>query len=286
MSTAEQVIAFSFGDVTLRVSAVSDIGPTRTLNEDSFLDEAPVFLVADGMGGHAHGDWASHKVVETFSSLISSGKVTSAAEVLNAIAESNAAVRALSAGSDDDAAVAGTTVSGVALVGTDDGSSLHWMVFNVGDSRVYAWDGQLTQLTVDHSAVQELLDRGQITEVEAARHPERNVITRAIGVDDEVEADVWLLPVGGTQFFLVCSDGLTKELPHDRLSAIFADAVADGDTGSLASVLVESAIEAGGLDNVTVLVVEASVASTGARAGNQSLADVMPAFLEQTLPRR
>jgi serine/threonine protein phosphatase PrpC len=282
MPNPVQVIAFAQDEVSLMVEAVSDIGVKRVVNEDSFLATAPVFLVADGMGGHAHGDLASQAVARTFAAAIPFGRVTTAAEVLAALTESNAAVHGLSAGASESSSMAGTTVSGLALVASESQSSLHWMVFNIGDSRVYSWDDGLVQLTVDHSAVQELIDEGSITTAEAIRHPERNVVTRAIGVDDEVDADVWLLPVGGRQLFLICSDGLTKELPDESISALVADAVARDAVDGLASDLVDSAIRAGGLDNVTVIVVAASLGPIAADRGDTG--DI-PAFLEQTLPR-
>ena len=94
------------------------------------------------------------------------------------------------------------------------------MVFNIGDSRVYSWDGRtLEQLSVDHSAVQELVDAGLISAEDAERHPDRNVITRALGADEFVDPDVWLIPATGRQVFLICSDGLSKEVDDEQLAA-------------------------------------------------------------------
>ena len=125
-------------------------------------------------------------------------------------------MRALSDEGEEGTAVAGTTLTGVALVDAGDGAGFHWMVFNIGDSRVYAWDGRtLEQLSVDHSAVQELVDAGLISAEDAERHPDRNVITRAIGADEVVDPDVWLIPATGRQVFLICSDGLSKEVDDD-----------------------------------------------------------------------
>lgn len=284
MSTTAKVIACGPSTATLTAAAVSDVGVKRKLNEDSFLAEAPVFLVADGMGGHEHGDLASQAVARTFAEAIPSGRVTSVVEVLKALNESNRAVQSLTSGASSESSIAGTTVAGVALVASDDGSSLHWMAFNVGDSRVYSWDDSLRQLTVDHSAVQELIDSGSITQAEAESHPERNVITRAIGVDEDVEADVWLMPAGGRQVFLICSDGLTKELSDERISQMVSDAVATASLGDLASRLVTAAVDAGGLDNITVIVVESVTSSEGERKTTVTSVE-LPAFLEQTLPR-
>ncbi|QTX06341.1 serine/threonine-protein phosphatase [Agromyces archimandritae] len=222
------------------------------------LAAAPVYLVADGMGGHARGDAASRTVVETFTRHIERGTTSTPERVLDAIHTANDGVRALSGLGEEGTAVAGTTLVGVALVDTGDGASFHWMVFNIGDSRIYGWDGRrLAQLSVDHSAVQELVDAGVIRPEEAERHPERNVITRALGADDVVDPDIWLIPAEGRQVFLICSDGLTKELSDESIAAILA-----GDAehpAGMAGRLVEAAIEHGGRDNVTAVVVESTI---------------------------
>jgi len=285
MPTSMHEMSLAAGNVALRVSALSDVGTTRKLNEDSHRSIAPVFLVADGMGGHAHGDWASQRVVETIAARIPEGRPTSASAVLEAITEANSTVRQIPSDYTDDSTMAGTTVSGIALVESEKRDSLHWMIFNVGDSRVYSWDGGLNLLTVDHSAVQELIDRGDITEAEAAVHSERNVITRAIGVDREVEPDVWLLPAGGQQTFLICTDGLTKGVSDEQLSAVFTKCIEENATDLLVSALVSAAIESGGLDNITVVVVESSIVKEGETAAGVSSQDSLPAFLEETRPR-
>ena len=282
----EEMIATVDGAVLLRVSASTDVGRKRAINEDSYLAASPVFLVADGMGGHAQGDRASHQVIEVFEHSIQFGQTTTPRAVLSAITTANTSVRGLSAPDAREESVAGSTLSGVALVDTENGTNQRWMAFNVGDSRVYSWDGSsLEQLTVDHSAVQELVDGGEITLAEAAHHPERNVITRAIGVDDEVEADVWLLPTGGNQCFMVCSDGLTKEVSDLEISSLFAEAERDAALPYLAQRLVAAALASGGSDNITVVIVEARMSSQEPSADRGNLRGVVPAFLEQTLPR-
>lgn len=258
----EDVVPLPHGSAVIAHSAQTDVGRVRSMNEDAYFAEAPVYLVADGMGGHARGDAASRAVVETFRRHIEAGRPSSPEQVLDAIHSSNEAVRALSEEGEEGTAVAGTTLTGVALVDAGDGAGFHWMVFNIGDSRVYSWDGRtLEQLTVDHSAVQELVDAGLISAEEAERHPDRNVITRAIGADDVVDPDVWLIPAAGRQVFLVCSDGLSKEVDDERLAYILA-----GDTGhaaGLAGELVDAALDEGGRDNITVIVVESELGSEG-----------------------
>lgn len=277
-------IALGLDEVIVRVSAASDVGAVRTVNEDSFLAAPPVFLVADGMGGHAHGDLASREIARVFQSLLA-GTSSTSTDVLSTIAAANLSVRNLTAPGASDLAIAGSTLTGVAIVEGADGARFNWMAFNVGDSRIYTWhSNHLTQLTVDHSAVQELIDLGQITEGDAAHHPERNVVTRALGVDADVEPDIWLIPTGGRQVFLICSDGLTKELPDSRISEIIADHELDGERRSLAGRLVEAAIAAGGKDNVTVVVVDTEWRPRVSE-GPETPEAWLPAFLEETMPR-
>ena len=252
------VVAMHGGSARITHSARTDVGRVRSVNEDALLAEAPVYLVADGMGGHARGDAASRAVVDTFRRHLAAGSVSTPEQVLDAIHSSNDAVRSLSHEGEEGTAVAGTTLAGVVLVDAGDGRGVHWMVFNVGDSRVYTWNGRrLEQVTVDHSAVQELVDAGLISASDAERHPDRNVITRALGADEVAEPDVWLIPATGRQVFLVCSDGLSKEVDDDGIARILA-----GDTGhgaGLAGELVEAALEHGGRDNVTAVVVESEL---------------------------
>lgn len=280
----EDVVALPRGSAVIAHSAQTDVGRARQMNEDAFLARAPVYLVADGMGGHARGDAASNAVVETFRRHLEAGRPSTPEQVLDAIHTSNDAVRALSEEGEEGTAVAGTTLAGVALVDAGDGAGFHWMVFNIGDSRVYSWDGRtLEQLSVDHSAVQELVDAGLILPDEAERHPERNVITRAIGADDVVDPDIWLIPATGRQVFLICSDGLSKEVDDVRLAAILA-----GDTGhaaGLAGELVDAALEHGGRDNVTVIVVESEVGPADDDETTRDRPGTLSRAQEDTTPR-
>nr|WP_179580628.1 protein phosphatase 2C domain-containing protein [Leifsonia psychrotolerans] len=248
--------------------ARSDVGAVRKVNEDSFLAAAPVFLVADGMGGHARGDEASRTAVGVFEEHIEVGAPSTPERILDAIHSSNDAVADLHTGEDVGSAVAGTTLAGVAFVDAGDGVGLCWMAFNIGDSRIYTWDGhQLVQLSVDHSVVQEMVDAGLLRTEDAATHPKRNVITRAIGTDDYADADVWLIPVEGRQRFLICSDGLSTELDSREIAQILttADEVEPSAAAlaSAADALVEAAIARGGRDNVTVIMLESTLAPHG-----------------------
>jgi serine/threonine protein phosphatase PrpC len=255
--TEARTIALGGLRIDVSWSARTDVGSVRAVNEDGLLADPPVWLVADGMGGHAFGDRASATLVETFGSLSGDAPVTRDL-IVEAVDASNDAIGDLITGDDPPGTVAGTTLAGIALVRSDEGEPL-WMVFNVGDSRVYAWtDGRLQQVTVDHSAVQELVDQGRMTRAEAERSPVRNLITRAVGSHDEVAADEWLLRVAEHQVFLICSDGLTKELDDEAIAAVLHLAHADGGgVDRAADALVAQALASGGRDNVTVVVIEA-----------------------------
>jgi serine/threonine protein phosphatase PrpC len=292
----EQEFELPSGTVRFRSSGHTTRGSVRRINEDAFYLKAPVFAVADGMGGHAHGDRASQAAVAAFDLACPDGSPMTPAGVLEAIRDANTAVCAV--GDDGEpGTLSGTTLTGVAFVDLDlgggSGENLHWMAFNVGDSRAYAWDGRtLTQITVDHSAVQELVDRGELTRAEAERHPQRNVVTRALGADDEVEPDVWLLPARGRQTFILCSDGLTKELDDEEIARVivYHDAHAGRDAGnsmSLAERLAKAAVAAGGSDNVTVLVVESESAAVGGSRLQDDTLDrgALSPVLEDTRPR-
>jgi serine/threonine protein phosphatase PrpC len=243
--------------VALHVSASSDTGAVRRINEDSFAAEFPLFVVADGMGGHAHGDQASQAAVAVLSARLIVDPLPTAEEVVAAIGLANDAVVALSADNEDDQ-ISGTTLAGVSLVRAADGLSTHWMAFNIGDSRVYTWDGRtLQQLSVDHSAVQELVDAGELTELEAREHPDRNIVTRAMGARRDVDADIWLLPVANVRAFLICSDGLTKELDDATIADLIA--VTGGDPlTDVSDTLVAAALRMGGRDNITAVYVEST----------------------------
>ncbi|HEU4808732.1 MAG TPA: protein phosphatase 2C domain-containing protein [Homoserinimonas sp.] len=279
----EHEMVLPAGILRLSVSSASDLGKVRKVNEDSFLAQDGLFLVADGMGGHSFGDRASQSVVGTFTAALAEGSRLTPERVVQTIHSSNQAVVAMT--DDDEESISGTTLTGLALVQSE--TAHHWMAFNVGDSRVYSWDGRrLEQVTIDHSAVQELLDLGQISAIEAIEHPHRNVVTRAIGVGDIVDPDIWLLPVSGHQLFLVCSDGLTKELDDDQIASVLADRFQLPGDLTVAGRLVEAALAAGGADNVTVVVVESELVGTAHTADEDTNDREIPHHLEETRPRK
>lgn len=232
-----------------RVSSggVSDAGLVRPHNEDSYLAATPAFLVADGMGGHTGGAAASAAVVRAFEHL--AGRPwASAADVQSAVARAATEVSAVAG----EGPPPGSTLAGVAL--TEQDGHPCWLVFNVGDSRVYLLrDGRLEQVTVDHSRRQELLDAGAPPE---SIQVGRNVITRALGAGQvgAPAVDLWLVPAAAGDRVLVCSDGLSAEVTEVLLLAVL-QSVADPLDASRA--LLAAALDAGGRDNVTAVVVDA-----------------------------
>lgn len=227
--------------------SATDRGRVRALNEDALLAYPPLFLVADGMGGHEAGDLASRVAVEEFSHLV--GRAGATADEVHACFDRTARrVRSEVA----PGRTAGTTVAGVAVADHD--GAAYWLVFNVGDSRVYRWaEGVLEQISVDHSLVQEHVDAGRMTEDEARVHPERHVITRAVGTGSVPEPDYWMIPAAVADRVLICSDGLTSELDDAVLARVLASVT---DPQGAAQELVAAALAAGGRDNVTVVVVD------------------------------
>ncbi|MEV8250194.1 protein phosphatase 2C domain-containing protein [Microbacterium sp. NPDC076768] len=245
--------------VILNVASLTDTGLTRTANEDSVLDASPVFLVADGMGGHEAGDRASAAVVAAFEPL--RGCAVDVGDIRDALGRASAVVDDIAAGHKRGA---GTTVTGVALVEHE--GAPHWLVFNVGDSRVYRHHGnELTQLTIDHSLGQELVDAGELQAEDLASFAQRNVITRAIGASDST-ADSWLLPVVNGERLLLCADGLSGEVSDE---AIRATLTMNGRPETAAAALIHRALQAGGRDNVSVVVIDvvAGGASTRPESG-------------------
>ncbi|MES2093967.1 MAG: protein phosphatase 2C domain-containing protein [Actinomycetota bacterium] len=228
--------------------AATDTGRRRAHNEDSFLARAPIFAVADGMGGHSAGDIASAAVVARLAEAVS-GAFTDADSIERGL---RAATVDIGLAADEKELGVGTTVTGVAL--SLQGDEPFWTVFNVGDSRVYRYERDaLVQVTVDHSVVQELVDAGVILAEDAEAHPDSNVITRAVGFNVEPVPDYWVVPVRTGLRLLVCSDGLTKELDADDIRSMLAAGLPADQT---ALALVQAALEGGGRDNITTIVID------------------------------
>lgn len=227
----------------------SHVGRRRQHNEDTYLADAGLglWLVADGMGGHAHGEVASALARDAVQSAIESGldldkSIRSAAERIIRQSRSNG----------EQGLPMGTTIAAVRA--DDESFQAAW----VGDSRIYRWDGHtLQQISRDHSYVQHLVQQGTLTPGEARRHPQRNVVTQALGVTEEDALDIAQIeyPWSPSMQLLLCSDGLTEEIDDDAIAAVFARGFAPQET---VDHLIHAALTAGGSDNITVLVLKHS----------------------------
>ncbi len=229
----------------LAAASATDHGLVRSNNEDAFLidDQRALFAVADGMGGHRGGEVASHTAIEALRAAIANG-----APLHDAITRANTAVIARAEGNDELTGM-GTTLTALIAIG---GRQL--LVGHVGDSRAYVLhDGSLRRATHDHSLVEELVREGRLTPEQAESHPQRNIVTRALGVDAAVDVDLYTLDIQMGDRIVLCSDGLTtmvRERDIERLTRT------EPDPQRLADALVAAAVAAGGEDNVTVVVVD------------------------------
>lgn len=229
--------------------AKTELGHVRKINEDSFLDarEQSLWVVADGMGGHSRGDRASQCVIEhTYEFKASSIAKESLTDILKRLGAANEACREASGGQ-----VMGSTVAALYL------HEPHAYILWAGDSRVYRQrNGEFTQITDDHSLVQELYRLGELTEDEAENHPSSNVITRAIGVADQIDIQVRQVDLNAGDRFLLCSDGLFKDVKPSEV----ASNLALPSPRQALDELVTLALRRGGTDNVTGIVVQVAQA--------------------------
>jgi len=251
--------------VRIAWAAATDVGRRRAANEDSYVAQSPLFAVADGMGGHSAGDLASAAVVERLAEIITEDFLTPRT-IERALEAATADITEIAA---DSVLGVGTTVTGAVLTLQDD--EPYFAVFNIGDSRVYCFDrNELFQVTVDHSVVQELVEAGALTRAEAEHHPDSNVITRAVGFNAQPMPDFWMVQLHAGLRFLICTDGLTKEVNDESIRMHFAAGLTPAET---AGALIDAALAAGGRDNVTTIVVDVLEAPE-------------PVELDDTAPRR
>jgi protein phosphatase len=244
----------------LRSGSATDVGRVRGINQDMPLVRDNLYAVADGMGGHAGGEVAARVAVETLEHAFDRLPTTDG--LRDAFSEANAAIWQESQ-TNTDLRGMGTTLTAMALVGGTDSQDVLALA-NVGDSRAYVLsDGRLTQVTDDHSLAEERMRHGEMTEAEAAVHPQRHILTRALGVSSEVETDMWELQLRSGDRVLLCSDGLTNEVGMEEMTDVL---VAVSDPEAAASRLVELANEHGGSDNITVIVVDVQVGEDGSDA--------------------
>jgi PPM family protein phosphatase len=257
------LLSLSIG-IVMKIEAfgLSDVGKKRTRNEDSFLvsDELKLYIVADGMGGHSGGEYASRLAVATMEEVISSMNTDPEATVISGVNSEETeygdrlkyAIEVASqkifdqALYDPDLKGMGTTITAVMI---DDGNSAY--VANVGDSRVYLIrDNKIEQKTVDHSLVSEQMRAGLISESDAKKHKLKNIITRSVGYQEEVEIDLVSFKLELNDRILLCSDGLTNMIDDDILLKTTSDVT---DIHEACSQLVKLANENGGEDNISVI---------------------------------
>jgi serine/threonine protein phosphatase PrpC len=226
-------------------SACSDVGAVRELNEDAFLErpDLGLWLVADGMGGHFAGDVASQMVVSAMDSLPSSKSLSKfVSEVEERLVETNARLREYA--EREETHTIGSTVVALLIRGE------HAVCLWAGDSRMYRYrDGILEQISQDHALVEELVERGVLTREQAIDHPHGNLVTRAVGAADKLFLDVEIIPIQAGDLFILCSDGLEKEIAEQETAKLAADM----DTSQLSHALLERALAQGARDNVTVI---------------------------------
>jgi len=239
----------------LKHGVATDTGNVRPQNEDAYVTSEQLFAVADGMGGHNAGEVASALATSLLLER-AVGQTLTPEWFVDAITVINRTIHESAAESTERRGM-GTTICALALVQPQEESSEPQQVAlaNVGDSRIYlARSGTFRQLSVDHSYVQELVTEGLITEEEARVHPRRNIVTRALGIDDRVAVDSWLIPLFSGDRFILCSDGLVDEVPTADIAALAAQ---QKEPQIIADALVALAKRNGGRDNITVVVVDA-----------------------------
>lgn len=238
----------------IRSYALTDIGQKRQLNQDYiYRSETPVgnlpnvFIVADGMGGHNAGDYASRLAVETVVEEIGASFEKNAVKILNnAIRRANEQLRKR-AREDKALSGMGTTIVAATCIGR------YLEVANVGDSRLYVISDKIRQITEDHSLVEEMVRMGGLDKEAARNHPDKNIITRAVGARRDVEVDFFNVELQTGDLVLLCSDGLTNMVDDEMICRILKG---DGNLEDRVEELMKTANENGGKDNISVIVIE------------------------------
>ena len=237
------------------VGASTDVGRVREGNEDSFFVDAPLFAVADGMGGHAAGDVASATAVEIIQQRRAEIDPNDPDSLAVTIREANRAIWEKSA-NDPNLRGMGTTCTMILI----DGNQAQ--VAHVGDSRAYLYsNAQIRQITEDHTLVGRMVREGKLKPEEAERHPQRSMITRALGVDEEVEVDRFNIDLSEGDRIVICSDGLTGMIPESVIAEVLEQ---EPDPQVAAEALVQRANEAGGEDNITVVIIDVGAEQSSA----------------------
>lgn len=240
------------------ISVYSDVGKVRKINQDAYFcsefNEIPLFAVADGMGGHKAGEVASSIAVETVNKILYNRKD----EILNGNIEMSDFINEILIRANEDILSTsklnesyygmGTTIT----LATIDKNNLY--IGHLGDSRAYLFrNGNLTLLTEDHSLVNELLKNGTISENEARNHPQKNVITKALGTEKNISADIVYKKIDKNDIIILCTDGLTKMVSED---SILETLILEDDIKIACKRLIDQANELGGFDNTTIMIIK------------------------------
>jgi len=250
----------------------TDTGRQRRENEDSAFARAPLFVIADGMGGAQAGEVASKIAVEVFEGGLPE-QGTPEERLVESAQTANRRIYEISS-TEHERAGMGTTLTAVYVDDSD------IAVAHVGDSRAYLYrDGELARLTQDHTLVEELVRRGKLTEEQAAEHPQRSIITRALGIDPDVDVDTWTYPGRAGDVVLLCSDGLTSMINEQQITAILSD---ESDLDRAAERLIAAANDAGGRDNITVVLFRLEEAGGDAVTDEPTIVGLAPASPAQS----
>jgi protein phosphatase len=249
VTTRTQSVRVQDGTIELSWAEVTDTGRRREANQDAVLTSYPLFVVADGMGGHVGGEIASASTVDRLRAMVDDGGTVTPKAIEKAIGRAVKDIVSHPEATDEGT---GTTLTGVFLDTSQ--HPPHWVTLNIGDSRVYLLrDEDLVQITTDHSVVQELVAAGRLSPEEAENHPYGNVITRAVGPTDSVKPDYVRLDVVDGDRFVICSDGLTKELTDYGIRHFLEE---NADPAAAVEAMLSAALENGGRDNITIVVLD------------------------------
>lgn len=251
--------------IRIAAGSATDVGRVREGNEDSFVldDRLALFAVADGMGGHRGGEVASATAIEALRAAVAAGR-----PINEAISAANDAVLEKAAG-DEELAGMGTTLTAVVVAG---GAQI--LVGHVGDSRAYLLrDGDIERLTEDHSLVEELVREGRLTPEQAEVHPQRAIVTRALGVEPDIDIDIYAIDVRAGDRVILCSDGLTTMVREREVERVARN---EPDPQRASENLVDLANAAGGEDNVTVVIIDVLEVDAPAAPDPEALAAPLP----------
>ena len=238
----------------MKTFSITDTGVWRTMNQDYFFtSDAPVgnlpnlFIVSDGMGGHKAGEYASRYTVERVVASSSRNTSKNPVKVLREAIEKANEILVQEAGSDESKQGMGTTIVAATI------AKKKMCVANVGDSRLYVISDTIRQITKDHSYVAEMVRRGKVDPKDASMHPDKNIITRAVGASDKIQTDFFEVDLEEGDMILLCSDGLTNMVTDDEICRIIREASGVEEAGKA---LVDEANKNGGSDNITVVLVK------------------------------